>query len=279
MLPISLKQLETFVAVAEARSFRRAAERLLRSQSAISAHIQNLEEELGVALLHRTTRSVRLTEAGARLLVQAREVVARLDAVVVGLREEEAMQRGRFVIACTPSCAANLLPDILRDYHARFPKITIEVIETYAYGVQDALRREEAELGFGPFDRTGGEFEFRQLLDDPYAVIMSRDYRLASRKRLVVADIVDEPILMMPKESAVYRMLENLFAAEGRTMRPRYELVHHQTLFALVAVGLGVTVMPAMALPADSAERLHAVDLIRPRISRKLGLITLRGQA
>ena len=277
MLPITLKQLESFLAVAEEKNFLRAAKRLRRSQSAISSQIQMLERQLGVPLFHRTTRSVRMTSAGTRLLGDARGVLNRLDNVVTDLRAEEALQQGRLTVACTPSCASNLLPDLLKDYQSRYPNITLDVKEAYAVGMYELLRREEADIAIGPIDRDDGDFACRKLQDDPYRVIMSRDYHLAGRDQIAFRDITDEPHLVLQRESAIYESMVQLFAGQGRDWRPKFELSHHQSLYGLVAAGLGVTVMPTSALPPDAAERFHTALLIEPEQSRELGLIYVKG--
>lgn len=277
MLPITLKQLESFRAVAEEENFVRAAKRLRRSQSAISSQIQTLEKQLGVALFHRTTRSVRVTASGTRLLSVAGSVLSRLENAVVDLRAEEALQQGRLIVACTPSCASNLLPDLLRDYQTRYPNVTLEVREAYAVGMYEMLRREEADIAIGPIDRGEAEFTSRKLQDDPYEVIMAPDYHLAGRRAIAFRDIVDEPHIVIERESAIYEAMGRLFAEQGRAWRPKFELSHHQSLFGLVAAGLGVTVMPASALPPDAAGRFHVAHLVEPAQSRELGLIFVKG--
>lgn len=141
-----------------------------------------LEQQLGVPLFHRTTRSVRMTNAGTILLNDVRGILSRLENVVTELRAEEALQRGRLVIVCTPSCASNLLPDLLREYHSRNPNISLEVKEAYAGGMYDYLQRDEADIAIGLIDRDKDDFNARKLRDDPYGVIMSIDYHLAGKK-------------------------------------------------------------------------------------------------
>ena len=277
MLPITLKQLESFVAVAEEENFIRAANRLHRSQSAISSQVQMLEQQLGVPLFHRTPRSVRAPAGGTRLLGVAHSVLARLDNVVLDLRAEEALQRSRLIVACTPSCASNLLPGLLRDYQERYPNITLEVREAYAIGIYDMLRQEEADIAIGPIDRGESDFTCRKLQDDPYAVIMSRDYPLAGRAEIAMQDIVDEPHVVLERESAIYESMVELFAEQGRVWRPKFELSHHQSLYGLLSAGLGVTVMPESALPPESADRFHIARLVEPERSRELGLIFVKG--
>ena len=130
----------------------------------------------------RGEKAVRATAGGTRLLGVARSVLARLDNVVLDLRAEEALQRSRLIVVC----ASNLLPGLLRDYQERYPNITLEVREASAIGMYDMLRQEEADIAIGPIDRGESDFTCRKLQDDPYAVIMSRDYPLAGRAEIAM---------------------------------------------------------------------------------------------
>ncbi|MBT5263641.1 MAG: LysR family transcriptional regulator [Rhodospirillaceae bacterium] len=272
--PITLKQLESFVAVAEGLSFKNAANRLNRSQPAITAHVQALEAQLGLPLLHRTTRSVRLSEPGEQLLQQVRGTLRDLDELVRNFREHRGLERGRVRIAASPSCVSSMLPDAISNFAINHPNISIEIREVYANEILDLLSRDEVELGLGPFNQAIRGFDFRLLRIDPYAVVMSPTYHLADRDALSISDILDEPMLLMPRISAVYREVETLFSDAGRVLRPKLEVVHHQSLFSMVEAGLGITIMPPIAVPSGN---FKCIRMHRPEIARDIGLITSTG--
>lgn len=279
MLPVTLKQLETFVAVAEARGFRRASERLNLSQSAVTAHVQQLEATLGQALFHRTTRSVRLTDAGGQLLERTRRILNGVEDTLRDFRAEAAVERGRVAIACAPSFAASKLPGVLAEFERRHPDVFVQVRELYAREILDALRADAADFGIGPIPRTAPEFEPRLLFQDGFCAVVSRAHPLASRRQVTVAEIVDEPILAMPGASETRSLVEEAFAGAGRALRPKYEMLHHQNLVAMAAAGLGVAVIPETALAGVSgeAEGYRVLKLVKPDIRRSIGIITLKG--
>lgn len=279
MLPITLKQLETFAAVAEAGGFRRASERLNLSQSAVTAHVKQLEDALGVPLFHRTTRSVRLTDAGTELLDRARRTLTGLEDTVRAFRDEAAMTRGRVLVACAPSFASSILPPALAAFQARHPDIFVQVLEAYGSEILDALRTDSVDFGIGPMDREDKDIVFTELLADGFAAVMPGGHPLARRASLTFADILDAPILAMPRRSATRGMLENIFEQYGRTLVPKYEMLHHQTLISMAEAGLGIAVLPETAVPPSRDGAYAVVPLTAPSVTRRMGILTSRGHS
>src|SRR3954452_23983410 len=126
---MNLQRLETFLAVAEAGSFRQAAEALHRSQSAVSKHIQQLEAELGVPLLERTTRRVTVTAEGRTLLHRSATLLEDLRTLSTELRDHADIRRGRVSIGAVPSVSSHRLPGAIAAYKRRYPGVTIELHE------------------------------------------------------------------------------------------------------------------------------------------------------
>ena len=115
-MSITLRRVRSFIAVADLGGFRKAADELSVSQSALSAHIRELEDQLGMPLLRRTTRQVRLTENGEMFLGRIRRTLDDFEAIIDEMKEQATIQRGRAIVASVPSIAANVLPG-LREVH------------------------------------------------------------------------------------------------------------------------------------------------------------------
>lgn len=277
MLTITLKQLETFVAVAECNGFRRASERLNLSQSTVTSHVQLLERELGATLLNRTTRSIRLTEAGRSLLARVTETIDNLEDIVINLRRLSSIDYGSVTILSAPSFASSILPSVLADFQRRHPNVSVRFREAFGHEILDALRKEEAEFGIGPIISRQKDFDFQFIMKDQFFAVMSRDNPLAEKEVVNFKEIVDQPILAMPHASAIRKTLETLFASEGSSLRPKFEMLHHETLVAMARAGLGVAILPGIALTPSDIRRLHVAKLARPRLSRDIGIITQRG--
>ena len=279
MLGITLKQLEVFVAVAETGGFRRAAEKLNLSQSAITAHVQALEDQFGVSLFHRTTRSVRLTEAGDSFLGQAGRTITGLEETVRRFHDQAAVRHGRVTLASAPSFAASLLPGILAGFHQQYPDIIVEVVEAYAPDILDAVRNHAADFGFGPLDEIPPAFTFAPMLTDVFTAICAPDHELASAQTIRIDDLACQTLLVMPRLSETRRKLEAAFAARGLSLEPTYEMLHHQTLVAMAEAGVGVGILPGIALRGAGRGRCHTLTITEPEITRMVGTITLRGQS
>ena len=279
MLAITLKQLETFVAVADSGGFRRAADRLNLSQSAVTAHVKSLEAHLGVPLFHRTTRSVRLTPAGEELLAQASRTLSGVDEIVRRFQAEAAVQRGRVRVSSAPSFAASLLPGILATYRARHPDVVVEVREAYAGEILDAVRTDQADFGIGPMDEAAKDLDAHPILEDSFVAVVSPDHPLASAPNVTISRLARETLLLMPRLSGTRRQLEAAFVNQGLALEPTYGMLHHQTLLAMAEVGVGVGVLPGVALMGAGTTLCHQLPIIEPEIKRQVGILTRRDHA
>mgnify|MGYP001973109913 CR=1 FL=1 len=278
MLPMTLKQLEIFVAIAEHNGFRRASESLNLSQSAVTAHIKLLESHLGVPLFHRTTRTIRLTEAGENRYHRAGRILEGLEDIVRTFHDEAAMTRGRVLLTSAPSFASSRLPTILARFRERNPNITVQVREAYATDILDILRRGEVDFGLGPMEKQQREFEFRQFLTDGYSAVVAADHPLAGKAEIPLTALTDETILALPLPSRTRMQVESAFQSVGMTLTPQYEMLHHQTLISMAEQGLGVAILPETAVPPSRDGAYWAARIKHPGLTRRIGIITLRGQ-
>lgn len=274
---LNLKRIQTFLFLAEYGSFRRAAELLNRSPSAVSAHIQQLEEDVGVQLVNRTTRRVSLTAEGKMLLVRGRSTLAELDAVINELREQDLIRRGFVSVGSSPSVSAHCLPPIIAEFQKEHPGVTFRLQEDFAEDMYDRLREEEIDFAVGPRLNHLNGFDFYDILSDPLVAVLPLDFPLEGRKELELREIACYPYLAMPKATAIRRVLENASFAQGISLLPRLEVIHQQTLFSMVTAGLGITILPRISVPKEGGA-YKVVGLSSPSISRKVSLITLRGR-
>ena len=278
MLPLTLKQLEVFVAVAEQNGFRRASDKLNLSQSAVTAHIKLLEEHLGVPLFHRTTRSIRLTDAGENLYRRSGRILEGIGDMVRTFHEEATMNRGRVLLTSAPSFAATRLPGVLARFRDRNPNITVHVREAYASDILETLRRGDVDFGIGPLETSPREFEFRPFLEDGYCAVVTAGHRLAGRREIPLDALSEETILALPPQSRTRSQVENAFQAQGLTLAPHFEMLHHQTLIVMAEQGLGVAILPETAVPPSRDGGYWTCRLNHPLLARQIGIITLRGQ-
>lgn len=184
-----LADLRAFLAVADLGSFRAASEALHLSQSALSRRVDKLEAALGVQLMTRTTRKVELTTIGRGFVPRARSVLNELESALVGIRDVAERLSGMVTIACVPSAVAYFLPDVIREYHASYPRIRIRIIDESSSQVLTAVARGDADFGLTYIGANDAEIEFKPLLEEPFVAAVSRKHPLAKRKSVDWADL------------------------------------------------------------------------------------------
>lgn len=272
---VSIKHLQTFLAIVEAGNFRRASEVLHLSQPAVTAHVKQLEQAIGMPLLDRTTRRMRVTAAGDRLRTMAEQTLADLDAVLLELRNEATLQRGRISISCVPTIAASVLPRVLGRFGEKYPGVTVKVFDVIAEKIFAQVMEDKVDFGIGPPPAVGAEFDFRAITRDPFVAVVPRGHPWADRKSVTLTDLVGVPFLALLQGYNVRETLDATLKKHGLKITPKYEVQHHYTLGGMVEAGLGITALPSMAVSMLSRPLLRTVP-IRPSPTREVGIIKLK---
>lgn len=274
---INFKLLYVFLAVAEHRSFRAAAETLNKSESAVSLQIRQLEDQVGLPLFHRTTRLVRLTREGATLHRAAQRSVAELDNGLSELRDAADLRSGILSIACVPTVAAARLPMALAAFQDRHPGVTIRLKELPGRELLECIRRFEVDVAIGPRLDDMADIQFEYVCADPICCLSARAYNLEATT--TPEAIIQHPIILNSNSAVLRADLDRHFAACGLQLRPSFDVQHVHTMTAMAAAGLGVGLLPEIALPRDIPPGLVVSRIADPGIWRDLGIITNRGQA
>ncbi|MCK8785007.1 LysR family transcriptional regulator [Roseomonas sp. NAR14] len=275
---IDLDQLRTFVAVAEAGGLSRAAETLHLSLPAISRRLTALEEELGVVLLARSSRRVVPTQLGREFLPRARRLLDELEESLLGIRETAARRRGVVTLACIPTAAYYFLPATLAAFARRFPQVRVRVMDLSAEGVIDAVATGGAEFGIGMEGAQHPEVLFRLLRQDPFVLACRRDHPFAARRApLRWSELEGERLVGVSRRSGNRLILDRALLPRGLSLTWSCETEHLSTSLGLVEAGLGVAVVPRLALPRGAHPVLVARPLVEPLVERGTGLVLRRG--
>jgi DNA-binding transcriptional LysR family regulator len=241
-----LGRLAAFVAVAEECHFRRAAERLHLAQPVLSRQIQQLERDVGVQLLTRTTRQVSLTDAGAVLLDDARRLLHDADMAVGRASRAASGDLGRLTLGFVDSAAFVLLPRLLRRFVAHHPEVVTELRELSTERQLEALHGDVDVAVLREVD-AADDLEVQLLLRERLCAALPRDHRLAGEPSLALADLADEEFVLFPRHEVprVYDHLIALCQQSGFRPAERTHALQYTTLLALVATGYGVSLVPA----------------------------------
>ena len=250
-MSIDLKQLRYFLAVAEEKSFSRAAERLHISQPPLSQQIMKLESELGVRLFARTTRSFELTVAGKALMGEAADLLARMRMTIDTIRQIDRGEVGRLRVGIVGSAMWGPIPSLLEQFQTRFPRVTWTLHESGPTAQYEALRAKQIDVGFWRepkldeadlrHDNLRQELCFRENV----CVAIHEHHRLARHASIELTDIAHEPMLSMALDKSAFpRYLLQCCVDAGFHPVVFQEASEPQTLLAMVGAGLGVTLLP-----------------------------------
>lgn len=272
---MNVKQLRAFVAVAQALSFAQAGERLHLSQPALSLTIKGLEEDLGGALLTRTTRSVSLTPEGEALLPLARRLLADWDNTEELLRQHFTLQLGKVSIAAMPSFAGNLLPVALRLFRDRYPKVNVAVHDVINEQVLEMVRHRRVELGIGFEPESTSSLVFTPFYLDRFVAVVPADSPLVGAAVVTWEQLLQQDFIALQRPSAVRLLLEQDIAQRHGRLAVAFESHQLSTIGRMVASGLGVSAVPALCRQQMEELGARCITLDEPRIERRIGLMRL----
>jgi DNA-binding transcriptional LysR family regulator len=251
---MELRQLKTFQTVAKLLNFNRAAEILNYSQSAVSAQIKLLEEELGVPLFDRLGKSVRLTEAG-HMLVQYSQKMLDIEketlAKVSGWEEPQ----GSISIRMPQSIATYLLPSVLSEFHSRFPKVGLDISSCAYHSLPQELKTGITDVAFLLADSIPfAELKAELLRIEPLVIVASPNHPLAKKSALHIRDLTDQSIFL-PKHDCSYKILfEQILTEEKVGSATIIELNSIEAIKQCVIRGIGVAMIPMMSVKQEISQ-------------------------
>ena len=274
---MELHQLRYFCAVADTGSFSRAAEHSHVSQPSLSQQILKLEAELGARLFDRLGRSVRLTEVGKAFLPRALSVLRELEAARGDVSESKDSVSGQVAVGVIPTVAPYFLPPVLAAFAKLFPKSTVTVAEEITPVLLERLRAGSIDIAVLALPVRGHEFEALPLITEPLFAALPRNHRLSRNSTVALRELRKEPFLLL-RDGHCFR--ENAVAACSRArVLPQvvFESGQFSSLLGLVGAGVGISLVPAMAV--DRRSQVRFVRISDPAATRTIGALTLRGRS
>ncbi|RIV80107.1 LysR family transcriptional regulator [Aurantiacibacter xanthus] len=270
---IEFRHLHAFVAVCEHRHFTKAAQFLAISQPALSSLISQLEQDLGMQLLIRTTRSVEMTPTGREFLSSAIRIVGDLQRSVQEVQDYTQLRRGRLRIAALPSLCTYLLPEAAAQFARQHEGISISIVDVMGDEVVERVTRRQVDFGIGYVSSTE-MVSADPILTDRLVALGTTDF-LGDDTSLKWNELAAMPIIAMSDGTTVRSLVERGCREAG--IAPDFALEANQmpSAIAYARAGLGVAILPSSAV-VGPAEDLRSVDLIAPQIERSLSVIRTR---
>ncbi|MGY1949334.1 LysR family transcriptional regulator [Pseudomonas pergaminensis] len=266
-----IRHLWLFLAVAEEQNFGRAAKRLGMSQPPLSEQIQILEQALKVTLFERSRRGARLTPVGAAILPAVRKFADQLQRLELAVEEAVAGQSAMLTIGAISTAMFDVLPGVIEQLKNQYPQLTVSVREIDSVEAIPALEAGDIDLAFARLDGDfGASIQSFPLTEDRLMVALPVDHPLASRKRISLASLATEPLVMFSRKvSPVY--FDSLIAtcrASGFSPRVLHEVRSVASQIAFVSCGQGIALVPA------SLKKLAPSNVVLRPLSQKLNVVT-----
>ncbi|MBS1992398.1 MAG: LysR family transcriptional regulator [Cyanobacteria bacterium SZAS LIN-3] len=244
---MEIRHLRYFLAVAEELNFSRAAARLNMAQPPLSQQIMQLESHLGVQLFERETRPIRLTVAGLTLLEQARPLIKRFDQLELKLQLMGSGDTGSLAIGFVSSAMYELLPDVLKNFRARYPRVHVDLTELTGLEQEEALHEHSIDVAFIRGTSSDPDFVGEVVVEEPLVVAVPSQWELAKKDSVALKSLSKEPFIVFPTkpDPSFANFIKSLCRQAGFEPRVMQEANELQTAVSLVASGIGISLMPA----------------------------------
>ena len=271
---MEIHQLRYFCAVARIGNFTRAAQQERVAQPSLSQQIRKMEDELGAKLFDRLGRKVRLTPFGQKFLPRAQTILRELGEAASEIRDMTAVETGTISLGSIPTIAPYFLPSRLGSFVAKHPRVQLRVVEEITPLLLSQLQEGRIDVALAALPVAGPEFATREILSEPFYLAIPEAHRLARAKSIALKHIEADPFLLL-KEGHCFR--ESVVAACQRSrlkLNVVFETGQFATILGMVSAGMGISVVPEMAIEAASGCRF--VPLVDEGAVRRIGLIWLR---
>lgn len=279
---LELHHLRYFVSVARHGNFTRAAEENHVAQPSLSQQIRRLEEDLGAQLFDRSRSPVRLTDAGEALRPHAEAILRQVEAARRAVEECLGLRTGRLVLGTLPQTGSRLLPAAVAAFRRRYPGIDIILREESTQRLTELALAGETDLTLTTLPVGSPDFEVQPLLTEEILLALPPDHplvrsgTLSGTRRLPLAAVAEEPFLLMKPGYGFRDQSLEACRASGFEPRIAFESTQIDTLQAMVAAGLGVTLVPEMAANVALRPAPVFVRLEGPPVTRTLALVWVR---
>ncbi len=276
---LNFHQLHIFYAVARRGSFSRAAESLEITQPAVSIQVQELEKSLGMTLFHRRTRGLQLTEAGETVFGYAQRIFSLSAEMREAIEDIQGLRAGHLTLGASTTPGEYILPVAIGHFRRRHPGVRVELKISNTRTIVSQILQRELDLGMiGNRPETGGEeLETSTYVMDQIVLVAGASHPLASRKRVSLAEVMEEGLVVREQGSATRETAEGCFASLGVQPRIAIELGSNQAVKLAAEAGVGVGVISRFGIGAEvKAGLLSVLDVEGWSCARPLTLVYLR---
>ncbi len=274
---ITLRQLRVFLAVAQQQNFSRAGELVGLTQPAVSRSITDLEQQLGLQLLHRSTREVELSDAGRMLQGRVARVLDELDATLLEVRGLATQRHGRVRVASSPTLSAHLMPECIALCQQQHPGLQLQLLDRMQQGALDSVHAGDVDFGVVIDPTEHEDLHCESILSEPFCLVCRADHPLAQQASVHWRDLAGQPLVLLDHASGSRRLIDRALEQHVQTWQVVQQVGHTTTIFSMVQAGLGITVVPRLALAEQGGESAGLVHRpLLPVVERQVMLVHRR---
>ena len=274
---MDFSQLEIFLSIAQEKSFSRAAEKMLRTQPAISIAIKRLEEELGETLFDRSSKAGTMTEAGRILHSYAQRILNLRDEANSAISELRGMYRGRLTIGANESTSLYLLPPLLIQYRQQHPRIKIEVYRNVSERIPNEVLERNLDFGFLTFDPQHPMLQSLEVFHDELVLVVNPKHPLAKKKGVTVRELGQESFVAHNVKTPARARIFDFFAQNRTPLNISIELATLDTIKEFVKRNVGIAILPRLSVREEiNSQQLIEVPVKGMKIEKTLRIVYRR---
>ncbi|MCD9022873.1 LysR family transcriptional regulator [Cohnella silvisoli] len=274
---MDMRQLSYFLEVAQHASFSKASQAIHLSQPTLSKMVKNLEDELGVVLLDRSTRRVVLTEAGKVVQAHAQTVINASQHLLAAVADLTEMKKGQFTLGLPPVIGASFFPKVIADFHQLYPDITIRIVEEGGKRIEQLLLEGKINLGVVVLPVDERKFEVVPIVERHLNLVLPLTHSLSQRQKVRLTDLKDEPFILFRQEFNLHDRVKEACIREGFEPRVAYESTQWDFIYELICANQGISLLPETICARLDPGKVRVITHVEPGIHWDLAIIRKKG--
>lgn len=271
---MDLREIKLFIDVADHMSFTKAAEHSYVSQPSLSKIVKKLEEELQVELFDRSTRHLRLTDAGKIVYQQGRKALAPLNELNILLDELRNLDTGEIKIGIPPLIGTLFFPDIARKFHAKYPKVKLHLVELGAKRIATIVEDSQIDLGIIVLPADEEKFNVYPFITDEFVLFIYEEHPLSDRKSVSLRELKEEKFIIFSEDFTLHDYVIKACNDAGFEPTVSYESSQWDLIVELVSSKMGIALLPQSIFYMQNHSNIKMIPIKEPTLLWKLGIIT-----
>lgn len=275
---MDMRNLSYFIAVANFKSFTKASENIHISQSALSKAVKNLEDELKVTLIDRSSRNIKLTDAGEIVFEKGLKIKESFHDLTLELYDLMNLEQGDIKIGIPPIIGYLFFPKILKGFNDLYPNIKIHLSEQGAEKIKQEVRDGLIDLGIVMLPADEEDFEITPFMQDEFTLFINRSHPLAKKDQIEMKELKNEKFIIFKKGFTLHKRILQECQDAGFSPNVAYECSEWDFMSGLIGENLRISIFPRLVIQRIDPEVIKSIEIVNPRMPWQLGIIVKKGK-